>query len=84
RRIQGAGIGVDENTPEQIGNVLYSCTPENLITALDADTGKPIWKFDPKAHSAEHITCRGVGYYDIDKDASLTEAEKIADSAQMC
>lgn len=84
RRIQGAGIGVDENTPEQIGNVLYSCTPENLITALDADTGKPIWKFDPKAHSAEHITCRGVGYYDIDKDASLTEAEKTADSAQMC
>ena len=28
RRTTGAGAGVDENTPLQIGNVLYSCTPE--------------------------------------------------------
>jgi quinate dehydrogenase (quinone) len=35
----------------QIGNVLYSCTPENLVTAPDADTGKPLWKFDPHARA---------------------------------
>ena len=78
RRTTGAGAGVDENTPLQIGNVLYSCTPENLVTALDADTGTPLWKFDPHAKSAEHVTCRGVGYYDIDKDDSLSAQAKAA------
>lgn len=85
RRTHGPGAGVDENTPQQIGNVLYSCTPENLITALEADTGKEIWKFDPKAHTAEHVTCRGVGYYDAAKDTTLTAEEKAADdAAPMC
>lgn len=78
RRTTGPGAGVDENTPLQIGNVLYSCTPENLVTALDADTGKALWKFDPHAHAAEHVTCRGVGYYDLDTDTSLTPAQKAA------
>lgn len=82
RRTTGAGAGVDENTPLQIGNVLYSCTPENLVTALDADTGKPLWKFDPHAKSAEHVTCRGVGYHDIDQDASLGAAVKASYAPQ--
>jgi quinate dehydrogenase (quinone) len=84
RRTHGAGVGVDENTPQQIGNVLYSCTPEDLITALDADSGKPLWKYDAKARTAEHVTCRGVGYYDADKDASLTAEQKAADTTPMC
>lgn len=42
-------IGVDENTPIQIGSTLYSCTPTNIITALDGDSGKALWKYDPKA-----------------------------------
>lgn len=82
RRTTGAGAGVDENTPLQIGSVLYSCTPENLVTALDADTGNPIWKFDPHAKSAEHVTCRGVGYYDIDKDDSLSAPVKASFASQ--
>jgi glucose dehydrogenase len=77
RRTTGPGAGVDENTPLQIGNA-HSCTPENLVTALDADTGKALWKFDPHAHAAEHVTCRGVGYYDLDTDTSLTPAQKAA------
>jgi len=85
RRTTGPGAGVDENTPLQIGNVLYSCTPENLITALDGDSGKPLWKFDPHAKSAEHVTCRGVGYYDIDRDDSLSaEAKASHASEQQC
>ena len=85
RRTSGPGAGVDENTPLQIGNVLYSCTPENLITALDADTGKPLWKFDPHAKSEEHVTCRGVGYYDIDKDNSLSAEVKASyNDQQQC
>jgi quinate dehydrogenase (quinone) len=65
RRVSGPGIGVDENTPLQIGDTLYSCTPLNVVTALDADTGKARWRFDPHAQTAEHVTCRGVGYYDV-------------------
>lgn len=84
RRTKGAAIGVDEDTPEQIGNVLYSCTPESLITALDADTGKMLWKYDAKAHAPEHVSCRGVGYYDFDKDTTLTAEEKTANTSQIC
>ncbi|MCI2078212.1 MAG: membrane-bound PQQ-dependent dehydrogenase, glucose/quinate/shikimate family [Acetobacter peroxydans] len=84
RRLTGAGTGVDENTPQQIGNVLYSCTPENLITAIEGDTGKALWKFDPHAHTAEHVTCRGVGYYDMDQDTTLTAEEKSAEPDEPC
>ncbi|WP_442801069.1 membrane-bound PQQ-dependent dehydrogenase, glucose/quinate/shikimate family [Serratia rubidaea] len=84
RRTTGSAIGVDENTPLQVGNVLYSCTPENLITALDADSGKALWKFDPQAKTAEHVTCRGVGYYDVNKDDSLSADEKSAPALQQC
>lgn len=75
RRLTGAGIGVDENTPLQIGDTLYSCTPLNVVTALDADTGKARWRFDPHASTAEHVTCRGVGYYDVQSDDSLSAEE---------
>ncbi|MCE0743670.1 membrane-bound PQQ-dependent dehydrogenase, glucose/quinate/shikimate family [Acetobacter sicerae] len=84
RRLTGAGTGVDENTPQQIGNVLYSCTPENLVTAIDGDTGKALWKFDPQAHSAEHVTCRGIGYYDTDKDQTLSAEDKAAEPDAPC
>jgi quinate dehydrogenase (quinone) len=84
RRTSGPGAGVDENTPQQIGSTLYSCTPEDLITALDVDTGKPIWKFDPHAHTAEHVTCRGVGYYDIDKDETLSAEERSGAPDALC
>ncbi|AOA58941.1 membrane-bound PQQ-dependent dehydrogenase, glucose/quinate/shikimate family [Acinetobacter larvae] len=65
-------IGVDENTPIQIGDVLYSCTPTNIITAIDADSGKALWTFDPKARTEEHVTCRGVAYHDADRAAGVT------------
>ncbi|MBB2173389.1 membrane-bound PQQ-dependent dehydrogenase, glucose/quinate/shikimate family [Gluconacetobacter asukensis] len=84
RRTKGPGAGVDENTPAQIGSVLYSCTPEDVISAIDADSGKQIWRFDPHAHSAEHVSCRGVGYYDITKDDSLTDEDRQAASDQPC
>ncbi|MFT9417549.1 membrane-bound PQQ-dependent dehydrogenase, glucose/quinate/shikimate family [Acetobacter sp.] len=84
RRVSGSAFGTDENTPQQIGNVLYSCTPENLITAIDADTGQKIWKFNPNAVTAEHVSCRGVGYYDMDADASLTQEQKASYTTSDC
>lgn len=67
----GASPGADANTPLQIGATLYSCTQTNIITAIDADTGKAIWKYDPKARTEEHVTCRGVGYYDGSTDTTI-------------
>ncbi|VTN04866.1 Quinate/shikimate dehydrogenase (quinone) [Raoultella ornithinolytica] len=84
RRVSGPGIGVDENTPLQIGDTLYSCTPLNVVTALDADTGKARWRFDPHAQTAEHVTCRGVGYYDVQNDTTLTAQEKASPDLQQC
>ena len=40
---------VDQNTPLQIGNTLYSCTPTNAVHAINATTGERKWLFDAKA-----------------------------------
>lgn len=55
--------GVDQNTPLAIDDLVYSCTPNGLITAIDADTGKARWKFDSHSTSPVWQRCRGLGYY---------------------
>ncbi len=53
-------------TPLKIGNNLYLCTPHNWAIALDATTGKQIWKYDSNSGmnpDRQHQTCRGVSYY---------------------
>lgn len=50
-------------TPIVIGERLYYCTPSNRVIALNAETGKEIWSFDPKVNMDEHPVlshCRGV------------------------
>ncbi|MFI5177787.1 MAG: PQQ-binding-like beta-propeller repeat protein, partial [Vicinamibacterales bacterium] len=46
----GARPGSFENTPLMIDNVLYVSTPYNRVVALDAETGKELWVYDPKAY----------------------------------
>lgn len=82
RRTTGADSGTDENTPLQIGNVLYSCTPLDIVTAIDADTGKALWKFDPEASTSEHVSCRSVGYYDMATDDTIPH--QPTDNNQQC
>jgi quinate dehydrogenase (quinone) len=84
RETGGPAPGVDQNTPLQIGNVLYACTPQNIVTALDADTGQPLWRFDPRARSAEHVSCRGVGYHDLDADPSVSAEDRAAYTTAAC
>jgi quinoprotein glucose dehydrogenase len=54
-----------EATPLKIGDRLYVCSGYNDIIAIDADTGKQVWRF--AAHTnTEGIfgqTCRGVSHY---------------------
>ncbi len=79
----------DENTPLKVGNLLYLCTPHSMVIALNATTGKEVWKFDPNIKSDngsfkewEHMTCRGVSYYNL---AQNTASASANDSApEMC
>ncbi|GAA5236156.1 membrane-bound PQQ-dependent dehydrogenase, glucose/quinate/shikimate family [Verticiella sediminum] len=55
-----------QNTPIQIGDTLYLCTPLNKVFALNAETGEQRWMFDPQVKN-EGIwnRCRGVAYYEV-------------------
>jgi glucose dehydrogenase len=48
-------------SPVVVDNVMYISTPNQRIVALDAETGKEIWKFDPENKKAS--TQRGVAYW---------------------
>src|SRR5881394_904710 len=55
-----------ESTPIVIDGALYFSTPSNRVIALDAETGKDIWRFDPQAGRAgprHFLQHRGVAYW---------------------
>ncbi|MGN6513906.1 MAG: membrane-bound PQQ-dependent dehydrogenase, glucose/quinate/shikimate family [Lysobacteraceae bacterium] len=91
RDLQGPGDPGEfaaEVTPLAANGLLYLCTPHNLVIALDPDTGKEKWRFDPhinrNARNYQHMICRGVSYYDangyawLDGAATTTPATPIA------
>src|SRR5258708_5377274 len=51
----GTTPGFFENTPLMIDGVLYVTTPYNSIAALDAETGKELWRFDGEAYKLGQI-----------------------------
>jgi quinoprotein glucose dehydrogenase len=56
-----------EVTPLKIGNRLFLCTPHQLAIALDATTGRELWRHDPQVAivdklALQHLTCRGLSY----------------------
>ncbi|CAN5392520.1 glucose/quinate/shikimate family membrane-bound PQQ-dependent dehydrogenase [soil metagenome] len=66
-----------EVTPIKIGDTLYLCTSKSKVIALDADTGRERWVYDPKVDLAKvdsSVACRGVAYY----------AQPGADPAAIC
>lgn len=63
----------NEVTPIKIGDLLYLCSPHQILFALDAKTGALKWKFDPQLKadpSFQHVTCRGVSYVDLSASAT--------------
>ncbi|EJU09248.1 pyrroloquinoline-quinone-dependent quinate dehydrogenase [Sphingomonas sp. LH128] len=54
----------DQDTPLQVGDTIYICTPHNNVIALDADTGKQKWKAEVNAHASVWMRCRGLAYFD--------------------
>ncbi len=54
-----------EVTPLKVGERLFLCTPHQTVLALDATTGRELWRFDPKVRgqlALQHLTCRGLSY----------------------
>jgi quinoprotein glucose dehydrogenase len=52
-------------TPIVVDGTMYFCTPFNRVIALDPETGKERWTFDPglknrQLHGGYPLTCRGV------------------------
>jgi quinoprotein glucose dehydrogenase len=42
--------GAFQATPVLIGKTLYLSTPYNRVVALDSETGRELWAYDPKAY----------------------------------
>ena len=57
----------DQQTPLQVGNTLYLCTPHNNVIAVEADSGKQIWKREINAKAEVWNRCRGLAYFDATK-----------------
>ncbi|SCZ39425.1 membrane-bound PQQ-dependent dehydrogenase, glucose/quinate/shikimate family [Afifella marina] len=57
-----------ETTPLKVGNTLYLCSAMNIMIAVDPETGKERWRYDPKV-SDDWIpytaACRGVTYFEV-------------------
>ena len=51
----GTTPGFFESTPLMIDGVLYVTTPYNSAAALDAETGKELWRFDGEAYKLGQI-----------------------------
>lgn len=69
RRISDPVETTYEVTPLKIDDTLYLCTPHDLVFALDAETGREKWHYDPQIRqppfqTTQHLTCRGVSYSD--------------------
>lgn len=54
----------DQQTPLQIGDRVYLCTPHNNVIAIDADSGRKIWERTIDAQAQVWNRCRGLGYFD--------------------
>jgi membrane-bound PQQ-dependent dehydrogenase (glucose/quinate/shikimate family) len=54
-----------ETTPLVVEGMLYLSTPSNRVIALDPETGREIWQFDPQAGHAQRkfFQHRGVAYW---------------------
>ena len=60
----GANGAEDQETPLQVGDTVFVCTPHNNVIALDADTGAQKWKTEINAKSTVWMRCRGLAYFD--------------------
>jgi quinoprotein glucose dehydrogenase len=74
-----------EVTPLKIGNRLFLCSPHQHVIALDATTGKEVWRRDLKINqkqlALQHLTCRGLSYHPAQQAAQQTAGSGSPPSA---
>ena len=76
---QSNGSGAeDQNTPLQVGDTLFVCTPYSKVLALDVDSGKEKWRYDSKATAPNWQRCRGLGYYEDAQTVPVPAAQPAA------
>ncbi|MBC2665155.1 membrane-bound PQQ-dependent dehydrogenase, glucose/quinate/shikimate family [Novosphingobium flavum] len=56
----------DEAVPLQVDGKLFACTGNDTVIALDAETGRLLWRHDPRVRLQGVLSgiCRGVAYHD--------------------
>jgi len=55
-----------EVTPIEVGGLVYLCSPHNIVFALNAESGREVWRYNPNIRATkkmQHLTCRGVSYH---------------------
>jgi len=69
--VRGSEAGPDrefnfEATPLKVRDKLFLCTPHAEVIAIEPETGKGVWRFDPRANveADPMLACRGVSYYE--------------------
>ncbi|MTH80156.1 glucose/quinate/shikimate family membrane-bound PQQ-dependent dehydrogenase [Paracoccus aestuariivivens] len=85
KRADDVGETTYQVTPLKIGGRLYICTPHNIAIALDAVSGKEIWRYDANSGmnpDRQHQTCRGVTYWNMGDMPSSSPA--IAEATREC
>lgn len=63
-------------TPLKVDDSLYFCSPHNIVIALEAETGRERWRYDPGIDTSgvHMLACRGVSYHESELAGSdLTE-----------
>jgi quinoprotein glucose dehydrogenase len=70
---------VFEATPLKLGDLVYVCTPHNEIVAVDAASGKPVWRYDPKLamKGVKLLACRGVSHFQTGAAAGTPCASRL-------
>ncbi|VTP65681.1 Quinate/shikimate dehydrogenase (quinone) [Leclercia adecarboxylata] len=70
-----------------IGNKLFLCTPHNNVIAVDATTGKELWKTEINAKQKKWMRCRGLAYFDATaplQQPTLPDSSPVAAVSLAC
>lgn len=76
-----------EATPLKVNNRVYVCTAHNEVHALNPETGKLEWKYEPqkdRSYLQQHQTCRGVSYYAATSSSTRNGDVSVTGASPLC
>jgi quinoprotein glucose dehydrogenase len=78
-----SGVVAFENTPLMVDDVLYFAVPTGQAIAIDAETGKQLWVFNPSSGvsvAPNPVPNRGVAYWNGNAPVARAGQNRSADS----